>query len=54
MQKMRALLRFLFSLVLLAVIVVAAGWFWAGRMDGRKPGRTDGRTDGTGMPLFIS
>jgi murein DD-endopeptidase MepM/ murein hydrolase activator NlpD len=46
---MRGLLKFLFSLILLALIVGAAGWFWAGRMDGpaieiRQPGKFIGQT----------
>jgi hypothetical protein len=34
MQKMRGLLKFLFSLLLIALIGGAGAWFWAGRMDG--------------------
>jgi len=45
---MRGLLKFLFSLILLALIVVGAAWFWAGRMDGpaidiRQPGKFIGQ-----------
>ena len=48
MRRMRGLLKFLFSLILLALVVVAAGWFWAGRMDGpaieiRQPGKFIGQ-----------
>jgi murein DD-endopeptidase MepM/ murein hydrolase activator NlpD len=48
MQRMRGLLKFLFSLILLALIVVGAAWFWAGRMDGpaidiRQPGKFIGQ-----------
>ena len=48
MRRMRGLLKFLFSLILLALIVGAAGWFWAGRMDGpaieiRQPGKFIGQ-----------
>ena len=48
MRRMRGLLKVLFSLILLALIVVAAGWFWAGRMDGpaieiRQPGKFIGQ-----------
>jgi murein DD-endopeptidase MepM/ murein hydrolase activator NlpD len=54
MQKMRGLLKFLFSLVLLAVIVGVAGWFWAGQMDGpsieiRQPGKYIGQTSSLEM-----
>ena len=49
MREMRGLLKFLFSLILLALIVVGAAWFWAGRMDGpaievRQPGKFIGQT----------
>ena len=48
MRRMRGLLKFLFSLILLALIVVGAAWFWAGRMDGpaidiRQPGKFIGQ-----------
>ena len=48
MRRMRGLLKFLFSLILLALIVGTAGWFWAGRMDGptieiRQPGKFIGQ-----------
>ena len=48
MRRMRGLLKFLFSLILLALIVGAAAWFWAGRMDGpaieiRQPGKFIGQ-----------
>jgi murein DD-endopeptidase MepM/ murein hydrolase activator NlpD len=33
-QVMRSFLRFVFMLLLLAAVVAAAGWFWAGRQDG--------------------
>jgi len=46
---MRGLLKFLFSLIVLALIVLGAGWFWAGRMDGpaieiRQPGKFIGQS----------
>jgi len=49
MQKMRGLLKFLFFLLLIAVIGGAGAWFWAGRMDGptieiRQPGKFIGQT----------
>jgi murein DD-endopeptidase MepM/ murein hydrolase activator NlpD len=51
---MRGLLKFLFYLILLAVIVGAAGWFWAGRMDGpaieiRQPGKFIGQASSLEM-----
>ncbi len=51
---MRGLLKFLFYLLLLAVIVGAAGWFWAGRMDGpaieiRQPGKFIGQASSLEM-----
>ena len=49
MRRMRGLLKFVFSLIVLALIVLAAGWFWAGRMDGpmieiRQPGKFIGQS----------
>src|SRR5690349_8204898 len=54
MRVMRGLLKFLFYLILLAVIVGTAGWFWAGRMDGpsieiRQPGKYIGQTSSLEM-----
>ena len=54
MQKMRGLLKFLFSLLLIALIGVAGAWFWAGRMDGptieiRQPGKFIGQTSSLEM-----
>ena len=54
MQKMRGLLKFLFSLLLIALIGGAGAWFWAGRMDGptieiRQPGKFIGQTSSLEM-----
>jgi murein DD-endopeptidase MepM/ murein hydrolase activator NlpD len=54
MQKMRGLLKFLFFLLLIAVIGGAGAWFWAGRMDGptieiRQPGKFIGQTSSLEM-----
>ena len=48
MQTMRGLLKFLFYLILLALIAGAGAWFWAGRLDGpaleiRQPGKFIGQ-----------
>ena len=49
MRRMHGFLKFLFSLLVLALIVVGAAWFWAGRMDGpaidiRQPGKFIGQS----------
>jgi murein DD-endopeptidase MepM/ murein hydrolase activator NlpD len=56
MRKMRALLRFLSYLILLALVVAAGAWFWAGRMDGptidiRQPGKFVGQTTSLEMSV---
>lgn len=48
-RKMRALLKFLVFLVVIAVIVAGGAWVWAGRQAGpaieiRQPGKFLGRT----------
>ena len=48
MRRMRGLLKFIFYLILLALIVGVGAWFWAGRMDGptieiRQPGKFIGQ-----------
>ena len=48
-RKMRALLKFLMFLVVVAAVVVGGAWVWAGRQSGptieiRQPGKFLGRT----------
>ena len=54
MRKMRGLLKFLSYLILLALIVAAGAWVWAGRMDGptieiRQPGKFIGQASSLEM-----
>ena len=54
MQAMRGLLKFLFYLILLALIAGAGAWFWAGRLDGpaievRQPGKFIGQASSLEM-----
>ena len=56
MRVMRSLLKFLFYVLLLALVVSAAAWFWAGRLAGptmeiRQPGKFIGQT--TNLELML-
>src|SRR5215207_7717589 len=56
MREMRGLLKFLSYLILLALIVAAGAWFWAGRMDGpaieiRQPGKFIGQASSLEMSV---
>jgi murein DD-endopeptidase MepM/ murein hydrolase activator NlpD len=53
-QRMRALMKFLLFLVLIAVVVLAGAWFWAGRMAGPKiEVRQPGQVIGQATPLEL-
>src|SRR5215210_5600164 len=56
MRMMRALVKFLFFVAVLALVVAAAAWFWAGRLTGptieiRKPGGFVGQASTLEMML---
>ena len=56
MREMRGLLKFLSYLILLALVVAAGAWFWAGRMDGpaidiRQPGKFIGQASSLEMSV---
>ena len=56
MRRMRGLLKFLFYLILLALVVGIAAWFWAGRMAGptievRQPGAFIGQASNLEMTI---